>query len=329
VGFATAGSLVKSRHFTLEHDDEFADIESAQSRRNSLQEADKPAEAPKKTRKRSTKSADTGDGAQPEPKKPRARTSNKAKLHNAASRTTASTTSAHFPETAAPTIGPINETAPFVAAKSKAAKPRKPRAKKKQSETNDNEPITKKAKVTKPKGAAKSGGKAGLKASTTVSEHFPRETLGGNGGDDKAAGRTRGRTEIPDSEDESLLELPLSPRRPSSPFKNMILPYPLQDALDLDEAVTRRRDWTPARDTTNNTAFVDSTAKENIPLFPGPVAFTSIVSGFAFADAQPPSKANHEVAPAQDPRATKKRRVDVSFSCKCCIVLIETNHTHS
>ncbi|KAF2649073.1 hypothetical protein K491DRAFT_783598 [Lophiostoma macrostomum CBS 122681] len=299
VGFATAGSLVKSRHFALDADHDSAGIGPAQSRHSSLQHADTAAEAPKKRRRLSTKAAATSSMAHVEPKRPRARNANKGKSHNAASRPAASTTSAHFSETAAPAIDPIDETAPPAPANSKSAKPRKPRAKKQQS------------KVVKPKTAATSRGKAAPKAPATVSGHSPQETFNSNSGNGKVAGGMQGRTEVPDSEDDSIYELPSSPRYMPSPSKNLILPYPLQQAHDLDEAVTRRRDWTPTRDTGSRAALEGSTAKENIPLPTKPAAFTSIISGYAFADAQPLSKADQEVAHNQEVRVTKKRRIEL------------------
>lgn len=326
-GFATAGSLVKSHHFGFDIDEELADLRSAQLRRNDLPSSKDVEKQPRKPRKRAIKAAETGEAAEPMPKKPRARKPKADKdglIHNAGTRPEASTTSSQFANSTAvaDSIQPLAESAPPVpptAKLTRSGKPRKPRAKKEKAEDGGNETIFKKAKVTKPKGAGRSNGKAQQKATGAVSEHFQTGDVGD--GDAKGTESVQQKPDISYEVDETLRGVPTSPRRKATPPLKQPSPNGMHTELDLHDAVPRRRDWTPAKDTAPRSPFTDSSSKENNPLAleTDNGSFTNMVSTFAFADNGITSAVNSKAASLEGAGVSRGRRVEV-----CILQILKT-----
>lgn len=149
------------------------------------------------------------------------------------------------------------------------------------------------------------------KDTSLVSAHFPEEADRGEGSATRPSVETQDtRIEYP-----SIWEVPESPRPKKKAAPKQREPDPIAEGLDLEEAVVRRRDWTPPPDTTIPSPFTDSTGKENKALTQNADGtFTNLLSNFAYAQspsAQVTAKsanANTEVA-----AATKRRRIEVSL----------------
>lgn len=222
-------------------------------------------------------------------------------MHDAASHDPAPTISSHFAH--APEFEPSNEPAAPVA-KTKSTKPRKPRAKKEKSENGETQTKITKVKITKSRGTTKSTGKPQRKATGVVSSHFV------NGEDSADVTHTNETkegvgTHCDRDEDSSIWDVPASPRRKKdAPPKQK----PPEQALDLDEAVSRRRDWTPPRDTSAQDVYTDSAGKENNSaiLQEEGGSFTNLLSNFAYThlNTQPATM-------SESAGITKKRRVEL------------------
>ncbi|PSN64976.1 hypothetical protein BS50DRAFT_611200 [Corynespora cassiicola Philippines] len=286
-GFATAGELVRSRHFALDLDDDAVQAQQVQSRRSSL-EATAIAtteKAVKKPSKRTTKEATTDEGVASKPKpKPRVRKT-KAKQGGdedaAVSRAAWPTASSHFsnPE---PTeaVDPTAESA-VPLAKPQQTKPRKPRAKKPATESSDAQPKAQNSRVSK-KSARK-----------------PTDSIPVPSHDEDVAG-----------ENNSIWEVPQSPHRKSRPPKQRP-PDAKNEALELEEAVARRRDWTPPRDTEIQEPLVDLASKENNPAV-HQAQFTGMLANFAYGHkAAPLDNDIAKPAPSEEVSLTKRRKVEL------------------
>jgi hypothetical protein len=83
--------------------------------------------------------------------------------------------------------------------------------------------------------------------------------------------------------------------------------------------VSRRRDWTPPRDTLPASPFTDSIGKENKHVEPDASGghFTNMVSNFAYAQS-PASRisVNTSASTTEIAAVTKRRRVEVSPSAQ-------------
>lgn len=320
-GFATVGSLVRSEHFAQHFEDDIAGQEHGQSRKKPSEDAEDLATTKKKPGKRSA-TASTADGeAKPKPK-PRARKP-KAVEKEAATldpelRLPAPKVSRSFAaEGAQAPIGPLDEPAVDVPKLTKSGKPRKPRAKKEKVDGEETLPKPKKTKVTRPKAAkSKAGGKLPQEEACIESAHFrePEDT-----GDGITAGvlaaRESGTTENVGSGDASIWDVPQSPKPKKKRAPKKPPPDPAIESLDLDEAVSRRRDWTPPRDTAIPNPFTDSVGKENKQIEPDNDngSFTHMISNFAYAQALPAQVASTVADSATGiMAATKRRRVEVS-----------------
>ncbi|KAF2177084.1 hypothetical protein K469DRAFT_742694 [Zopfia rhizophila CBS 207.26] len=282
-GFATAGTLVKSHHYSLELGNEFGEIQQAQSRRNSLQSIGEADNGRKKPRKRSTKS--TAKNGEPAAKKPRARKSKANKdgdLQDARSRKKGLTTSPYFAPPALPTNEaeiPPNEEYPVP--KAKVSKPRKLRAKE-NAEKDEAQTKSNKARVTKPKGAAYSAEDEPKRKTTgTVSAHFQSRWNSRKDTPTSALDETSN----PGLEDNSIWEVPSSPRHGKTTSKSQEQVGINGKSLELDEAVARRKDWTPIKDSGSSGVLVDSAFKENDPMVlqSDKGTFTNLLSSFAHA----------------------------------------------
>jgi hypothetical protein len=330
-GFATVGSLIRSEHFTSRLDDDFDAIQQAQSQRGP-QDTTEPTPVAEKPKKRTTKKATTttttapaaGDSEKPKPK-PRAR---KAKpksdkeildsddeLRRPPQRPPKSP---FFDDNATePPVGPADEAA-SAPKLTKSGKPRKPRAKKQKAGEDGAEPVPKpkKPRVTKAKvGSGK--GKQG--DASVVSAHFQD---GADGGDGSA---TRASVEDQDTHVKHPLiwDVPESPKPKKKAAPKQRQPDIIAEALELEEAVVRRRDWTPPPDTTIPSPFTDSTGKENKALSQNADgSFSNLLSNFAYAQspsAQATTKSNNAATEAG--AATKRRRIE--------LVEIPSNNTNS
>ncbi|CAO2649802.1 Nn.00g010940.m01.CDS01 [Neocucurbitaria sp. VM-36] len=318
-GFATVGSLVRSEHFANQLDDGSKAIQHAQPRRESLEGAEETSRVAHKSRKRPTKksTADDTDEAKPKPRsrKPKADKPNSARDPDL--RLPATTKSPFFAiQDAAPPIEPHKETVEPTPKLTKSGKPRKPRAKK-QTEENSGTGVDSKPKRTrtiKPKGITNAG-KSQRADASVVSAHF-RDC--GNRGEDPAAGEL-GTIKSADLqhvgiESTSIWEVPQSPQPASKAPAKQSPPDSIAEGLHLEEAVARRRDWTPPpQDTTVTTPFTDSIGKENKQLAQDTSgSFTHMLSTFAYAQSpSAPIKIMAASSTTDAMAATKRRRVEL------------------
>jgi hypothetical protein len=314
-GFATVGSLVRSEHFTDQPDDEVAKRQQPQSRQSPLQSVEEVATETKKPRKRPVKKPATEGSDKPKPRsrarKPRA---DKADiLDDSELRLPAPTKSPFFgdqpPEAA---IEASTEVAPGL---TKSGKPRKPRAKKQTTSNDAAEAVQqpRKPRVTKPKGAAKSA-KTQREDASVVSAHFRDEA-------DKVPPTTDELRNInsvdhskADTGNIAIWEIPESPQPKQKAAREKTTDV-IAEGLDLEEAVSRRRDWTPPRDSAIPPPLTNSAGKENQQVGQEDSdTFTNMLSNFAYA--QSPSV--HIPAMAKPTTkvttAPKRRRVEVRVS---------------
>lgn len=303
LGFATVGSLIRSEHFAQHSGEPSIAFQEAQGPRTSIANTGKATILAEKPRKRSAKPIAPDHGADPKPK-PRARKP-KAKKDGP--------TDEPKPQLSVPKSSPYfaheeeepsdqPQTDPTIAAPklTKSGKPRKPRAKK-EVDTGDAEPKPKKARVAKPKAAAKAVGKAQRKDAGVESVHFRKAADTARG--DEATALIVAQDENVHAEELFIWEVPQSPRPKKKRLPKQQPPDPVADGLELEEAVLRRRDWTPPRDTTGASPITDPIGKENKQSDP----FTHLVSNFAYAQA--PLSAPSTTGTMA---ATKRRRVEVS-----------------
>jgi hypothetical protein len=312
------GSLIRSEHFAQQLHKPTIEVQQVQSRRISTKDTTEVTTVTKKPRKRSVKPIAAEDGANPKPKprvrKPKANKDNPTDEPEV--QLPVSEISPYFAhEGTEPSIEPQND--PTIAAQklTKSGKPRKPRAKK-EVDTGDVEQKQKKSRVTKPKGAAKVVGKAQREDAGIESAHF-RKAADTSRRYETAKSKVS-HDENADAEELSIWEVPQSPRPKKKRVPKQQPLDPVADGLELEDAVLRRRDWTPPRDTTITSPFTDSVGKENEQSEP----FTHMVSNFAYAQA--PSAGftvNTATSTTEVMAATKRRRVEVGISS-------HTNRTH-
>jgi len=319
-GFATVGSLVRSEHFAQHFDDDIPGQENEQSQNKSPDDLENLTATKKKPGRRSAAASTADNDAKPKPK-PRARKTKAADKETSTIdpelRLPAPKVSPFFAaEGAQAPIEPPDEPAVDAPKLTKSGKPRKPRAKKEKVDAEDEVPKPKKTRVTKPKAAkAKAGGKLREEA-CVESAHFrkPEDT-----GDAITAGvlatRDSAATEIVGSGDASIWDVPQSPKPKKKRAPKKPPPDPVIENLELEEAVSRRRDWTPPRDTAIPIPSTDSVGKENkqIELDTDNGGFTHMISNFAYAQALPAQVASTVADSATGTMAaTKRRRVEVS-----------------
>ncbi|KAJ4368711.1 5'-flap endonuclease [Didymella sp. IMI 355093] len=309
-GFATVSSLVRSEHFAQQVDDGFARELQAQSRKSSAEGTGEGSVPVKKARKRSTKSATAADGEEPKPKprgrKPKAdrelendNTTTEPKLRLPPAR------KSPFFENAEPqtTIETPAEPAADAPKLTKSGKPRKSRAKKENADDGAAEPKPRKARVTKPKAAGKAG-KAPRKAADVVSTPFSVDK-------DQANAVSNGDAAV-DAQATSIWDLPQSPQAEQRSAKRNS-PDPVLDGLDLDEAISRRRDWTPPRDTVAQSPSTVSTGKENRPVTRDATTgtFTNLITNFTYESPTAKVVSNITIPKKAVPSVAKRRRVEL------------------
>lgn len=309
-GFATVSSLVRSERFAQQSEDVSVEVHQASPTKGSLDGVEEVAVLAKKPRKRSTKNAAGADGEKPKPK-PRSRKP-KADKELEVNNTTVEPELRIPPPRDPPSFGiaeaqttvePPSETAADAPKLTKSGKPRKPRAKKEKVDNGDTVPKPRKTRGTKPRVAAKAGKVPGEDADV-VSNHFPV---------DKDQANTTSNPAGPiDEQAESIWELPKSPpaEKKSAKRKSSDL---ILEGLELDEAVSRRRVWTPPRDTINQSPATGSTGKENRPLAPGTSygTFASLVTNFTYESPTVKVASRATMPKETDPGMTKRRRVEL------------------
>ncbi|KAL1642328.1 5'-flap endonuclease [Didymella pomorum] len=311
-GFATLSSLVYSEHFAQQLDDDFAELHQAQSRKGSEEGKTGDSAPAKKPGKRATKNATAADGERPKPKpKPRGRKAkadteleNNNTILEPELRLPPPRKSPYFENAESQTAtetpaGPAAD-APKL---TKSGKPRKPRAKKEKVDDGATVPKPRKARATKAKVAAKVS-KASQEDADLVSTH-----LSG----DKDQANTASNTECAaDAQAESIWDLPQSPQAEEKAAKRKP-PNAVVEGLDLDEAVSRRRDWTPPSDTAAQSPSTVSTGKENRPMVRDAAtgAFTTLVTNFTYDS--PTVKAASKATTSKEvvPGVSKRRRVEL------------------
>lgn len=318
--FATVSSIVRSEDFAQQLDAEATDAQQVPSLGGPLKSTEEKNVDVKKPRERATKKATVVDGEKPKPKPrgrkpkagnevnndnvspnselrlPRARNVRKSPFFESAeARTTDCTTTEPVP--------------PHVPKLTKSGKPRKPRAKKEKPGTRDTEPEPrlKKVRAVKAKTVAQAG-KVVRESADVTSAHFPIDKDDATNTVIVATGSTR----RADAHDGSIWDVPRSPQsRQKGPKRRS--PDSLAEGLGLEEAVSRRRDWTPPSDTTAQSPSTVSTGKENRPLVNDTRdgLFTNLVSTFAYD--LPSTKASSETATstAATSSITKRRRVEL------------------
>jgi hypothetical protein len=308
-GFATVSSLVRSEHFAQQVDDDFAREVQAQSQEISAEGIGEDPAPVKKARKRSTKNATAADGEEPKPKpkgrKPKAdkelennNTTTELKLRLPPTRKSPFFENAE-PQTTVETPAEPAANAPKL---TKSGKPRKPRAKKENANVGAAEPKPRKARVTKPKAAAKAG-KAPRKAADVVS------TLSVD--KDQADAASRAEVTV-DAQATSIWDLPQSPQAEQRAAKRNS-PDPVLDGLHLDEAISRRRDWTPSRDTVAQSPSTVSTGKENRPITRDATTgtFTNLITNFTYESPTAKVVSNVTIPKQAVPAVAKRRRVEL------------------
>lgn len=309
-GFATVSSLVRSEHFAQQPDDDFADIHRAQSRRGSAEGIEEGAAPAEKPRKRATKTATVADGEKPKTKprgrKPKA--DKEVENNNVALdpelRLPPTRKSPFFENAEAQTtVDTPAEPAADAPRLTKSGKPPKPRAKKEKVDDGISAPKPRKARVTKPKAAAKAG-KASREDADVASPQFSV---------DKNNANTTSNTECAaDAQATSIWDLPQSPQAEQRVSKGRS-PEPVLEGLDLDEAVSRRRDWTPPRDTAAQSPSIESIGKENRPVVRDATtgAFSTLITNFTYESPTVKVVSNTTMPKEAASGVTKRRRVEL------------------
>lgn len=316
-GFATVGSLVRSEHFAQQFDDDIAGKDQAQSRRGSTKAIEGATAAKKKPTKPSARAPeDDGDGdAKPKPR-PRARkptaTVTGATTLDPELRLPAPKILPFFAaEDAQASVEPPKGPSDNVPNLTKSGKPRKPRANKEKVEGDDAPPKPKRTRTTKPKANAKDSGKLQRGDAYVESAHFRTDAT-----TDGLANADATNTKLSNTDDASIWEVPTSPQ-PKQRRSAKQRPQEQVETLDLDEAVSRRRDWTPPRDTATAVPLTDSAGKENkaVESDTNNGEFTHMISNFAYAQGLPAQVAATVAASTTGTMAvTKRRRVEVRIA---------------
>jgi hypothetical protein len=211
-------------------------------------------------------------------------------------------------------IEPPDEPSKAAPKLTKSGKPRKPRVKKGKVEGGDGDVKPKKARVTKPKAASttKTVGKTQRQDTCIESAHFRKPAISTS---DEFSTRAQANTNNTNAEDGSIWDVPPSPQSKKKRLAKQRPLDPIIESLDLDEAVSRRRDWTPPQDTAITSPFTDSVGKENKQAGPDAETgvFTHMFSNFAYAQAPNVNTAVAVASTKGSTAMTKRRRVEVSI----------------
>jgi len=312
-GFATVSSLVRSEHFAQQLNEDLAGIQQAQWRPGSQEGAEEGITSARRPTKRTAKKTAAADTVRPAPK-PRAR---KSKVDKGVETTTTTldpglrlprTTPSPFLENAEAHISVDHppERAADVSKLTKSGKPRKPRTKKPKPEGDTTEAKPKRTRVSKAQVAADAG-KTLREAADDVSARTAVHK-------DHINPIEAGPTSINDERQQgaSIWDVPQSPQSRQNAHEQR-RPNILAEGLDLEEAVSRRRDWTPPRDTIVQSPSTISAGKENRPSTREAVAgsFTHLIANFTYES--PTGKATNDamVPTIATSNVTKRRRVEL------------------
>ncbi|KAJ4991139.1 AT hook domain-containing protein [Stagonosporopsis vannaccii] len=311
-GFATVSSLVRAEHFAQQMDEDLAEIQQAQQRRGSHKDMKKGVKSAKRPTTRTAKKAAAAYSERPE-SKPKARKSKTNKEGNN-SKTTLDpelrlprATRSPFFDNAEAHIPANHSTEPVAGAVklTKSGRPRKPRTKKEKLEVGVTEAEPESTRVTKAHAVAEAG-KASREAADDVSAPTPVDkghihTIG------------EGITSINDERhrDASIWDVPQSPQSKQFSHKQRRLDI-LTEGLDLEEAVLRRREWTPPRDTSAPSPSTISTGKENRPSSRDAMTgtFTHLISNFTYESPTGKVTNNATTSMTSTSTVTKRRRVE-------------------
>ncbi|UPX12011.1 5'-flap endonuclease [Ascochyta rabiei] len=298
-GFATVSSLVRSEHFANRLDDEPAELQQIESHGSLLEGIEESARKP---RTRGTKDATAPNREKPKPKpKPRGRKTRVEK--ELYSDTVPNDPELRLPRTTKPpcfdsadaqaTLEASAGPAVHAPKLTKAGKPRKPRAKKEKVDTGGTEAKPKRTRVTKPKAAVK----------TDTAQRKAADAINNS--------EAPGAAVDAEFQDVSIWNVPQSPRSRLEALQGP--PNPLAERLDLEEAVTRRRDWTPPRDTAAQSPSTVSTGKENRPSGHNASTgtFTHLIHNFTYESPTAKVTGNAAMPAAANPGVTKRRRVEL------------------
>jgi hypothetical protein len=318
-GFATVGSLVRSEHFGPQLDNDTAKESRAPLRAGSPEAKVPHATTKRQPRKRAVNPPAVDSDAKPKPKS-RSRISKTADKEPASRdpelRLPVPKISPYFPTEGAETSNRfLDEASDTLPKLTKSGKPRKPRAKKEKVEEGDVEPKPKKTRVARLKKTTNATGKLQQEDPRVDSAHFRQNVDEDNNSHaSDVVTRELAAVKDTDAENDMIWEVPESPQpKKKRPAKSRPS-APAIGSLDLDEAVSRRRDWTPPRDTTIASPFTDSIGKENkqIGLDASNENFTYMVSNFAYAQAPAVVTATTTTSTEGGVTMAKRRRVEVS-----------------
>lgn len=174
----------------------------------------------------------------------------------------------------------------------------------------DKQPAKRMPRVSKPKASTKRSTKPRRKATDLVSAHFAdlkASRATGTGGDSKTSdGGMQDSVGAPDA----VLANPVASK--SGPSKQRRRKN--HDPLALDEAVTRKRGWTPPLDTTASLSSANPDGKENHPTVAeaDQQSFTSLLSGYSYPHPILPSATTSISTCSDEQSVTKLRRVEAS-----------------
>jgi hypothetical protein len=303
-GFATVGNLVRSEHLT-NLDDKYAEILPEERHKGSVDDFEELKAVTKQPRKHATKKV-TADNAEKPPPKPRARkpiADKDGAALEAEIRPSRVTKSPYLVDAGVDMVSKPQDAPAEAAHKfTKAGKPRKPRAKK-ENPDGDAEPKAKRVRVVKPKTAKPT--KAALQEDLASDNHVTVQKL-----------KTADLDTVMNAEQEhqSIWNLPYSPSKSIEAPSKRRSPDLSVDVLDLEPAVTRRRNWTPPRDSVAQVALARSAGKENNGslLDNTNTTFTHVISNFTYESPSARPAGTIVKSGPINKGVTKRRRVEVS-----------------
>lgn len=309
-GFATVGSLVRSEHFADQprHD---STEQQLRSRRTSGGDELDNQEVLRKPPKNSGKKRTAVGGEKPKSRS-RARKSTEDKqepTQDTELRVPQATRSPFFDENHPRSPRSLTEADPKL---TKSGKPRRPRTKKQDADLGGKEHAPKSQKPRAPRAkAGTSKGKTDREDTPVVSAHFCDGGSNGNVADNGSLNTSSRAQHSTLKNPATIWEIPESPE-PRKRAKPRATASPEQ-SLDLDEAVARRRDWTPPVEAAPLLEYTNSSGKENGEgSLNNSGDFTSLLSAFTYA--QPPAqRTTNVVATSTSVAITKRRRVEVSW----------------
>ncbi|KAF2205530.1 hypothetical protein GQ43DRAFT_477320 [Delitschia confertaspora ATCC 74209] len=314
--FATAGSLVRDQHPSLKHDDPILEILPPLEPKSSKKSAQIPPQHVDNPPKRPTKGITAKDGElqtkKPRQRKPKAPAATGdadiLEVKPKRTRTTRPKVSSYFAEPAAP----LNQAGAIKDDSRPAKSSRKPRAKKEKVDKPETQTKLKKGKITKPKSRKHLPKEADVeqlnpqkKAMGATSSRFGEVDVGKQHQVEQPSvsfdvyrlGNTVSHTishvedfRITTEQEISIWDVPRSPAKADRAKANCgrnakrLSPEPVEE-LHLEAAISRRRSWTPIRDTRPANCSSDLGVGENTTDGPTNNVTTSgiILTGFACA----------------------------------------------